>query len=167
MYLYKKNDKTRVVIGEIKSLVLKELAISEELFNKPYCAKPEKIQLKLAKQIICYLCVEHIESHIDRISKILNLKRQTCYNYYYNSLDLKRVKHPILIKMENIVLHSLEMMKVIEGTEIKQPYWTSRELANKSAVKINAMLGLPLREGFHIMRIYQDGGMWYLSRYLK
>lgn len=41
----------------------------------------------------------------------------------------------------------------------------TEDQAKSSMNKINNMLGLPLREGFHIMRVFQKKGMWYLSRF--
>ena len=49
----------------------------------------------------------------------------------------------------------------------QRPSWTTKKKATEAMDKINKMLGLPLREGFHIMRVYQEKGLWYISRFLE
>ena len=65
-----------------------------------------------------------------------------------------------------LVRYGRPVCRTVQKYKFKSYCYSTEYGAKKAQEKINAMMGLPLREGFHIMRVFEENGFWYLSRSL-
>ena len=84
----------------------------------------------------------------------------------YLRIPIETDTRKIDFQIENYLEHNphYDLSKInLEQVPSEHGFLTKKE-AEESKERINKMMGLPKREGFHIMGVYEKGDLWYLSR---
>lgn len=109
------------------------------------------------------LAVAFMERGIDVriIKRILSVP---CVNYAKNFKPLTRdmeIYKDVPGLLSDLLITNKPSAR-LSGFEVQ---FKNKKQAEESMSRINNMMGHPLREGFHIMRVYEKNNFWHLSRY--